>query len=211
MAGNRSGLKKTTITAIALAAMVAGFFIATILKNTGGNAPSQIQGAVLDTPRQIAVPGLTRDDGRPFTNSDLNGRWTLMFFGYTACPDICPITMNVLAEAKRQAGGEFPQVVLVSVDPERDSIDMLGEYVRYFDPDFVGVTGEEQMIQALTLQMSVVYMKMPGESGNENDYLIDHSSSILLINPEGQLAAFLKAPHTPGSINDSVAVVKAGY
>jgi len=211
MATKGSGLKKTTITAIALAAMVTGFFIATILKNTGGHAPVAIQGAVLDAPRQIAVPALTRDDGAPFTNDDLKGRWTLMFFGYTACPDICPITMNVLAEAKRQAGGEFPQVVLVSVDPERDAIDMLGEYVRYFDPDFVGVTGEEQMIQALTLQMSVVYMKMPGESGNEDDYLIDHSSSVLLINPEGQLAAFLKAPHTPGSINDSVAAVKAAY
>ena len=211
MATKGSGLKKTTITAIALAAMVTGFFAATILKNTGGNAPVAIQGAVLDAPRQIAVPELTRDDGAPFTNSDLNGRWTLMFFGYTACPDICPITMNVLAEAKRQAGGEFPQVVLVSVDPERDAIDMLGEYVRYFDPDFVGVTGKEQMIQALALQMSVVYMKMPGESGNEDDYLIDHSSSVLLVNPEGQLAAFLKAPHTPGSINDSVAAVKAVY
>ncbi len=211
MAGKGSGLKKSTITAIALAALVAGFFAATILKNTGSKAPVTIQGAVLDAPRQIAVPGLTRDDGRPFTNSDLKGRWTLMFFGYTACPDICPITMNVLAEAKRQAGGEFPQVVLVSVDPERDAIEMLGEYVRYFDPDFVGVTGEDRMIQALALQMSVVYMKMPGESGNEGDYLIDHSSAVLLINPEGQLAAFLKSPHTPGSINDSVAAVKAVY
>ena len=210
MASAGPGAKRITITVIALGAMVAGFWLATILKNTGGDAPP-IQGAVLDTPRQIAVPQLTKDDGQPFTAADLQGRWTLVFFGYTSCPDICPMTMNVLAEAKRQATGEFPQVVLVSVDPERDAVDMIGEYVRYFDPDFIGVTGEDRMIQALALQLSVVYMKMPGTSGDENDYLVDHSSSILLINPEGQLAAFLKAPHTPVGINEAVAVVKGVY
>jgi protein SCO1/2 len=204
-------LTKTAITVTALVALVAGVWLATILRTPEGNAPPQIQGAVLDTPRQIAVPELIRHDGEPFTDEDLKGNWTLMFFGYTSCPDICPMTMNVLREAKQQSSGDFPQVVLVSVDPERDSVDMLGEYVRYFDPDFIGVTGDEKMIQALTLQLSVVYMKMPGASGNENDYLVDHSSAVLLIDPAGQLAAFLKAPHTPTSINESVAAVRAVY
>jgi protein SCO1/2 len=90
------------------------------------------------------------------------------------------------------------------VDPQRDSVEMLGDYVHYFDEEFTGVTGEEKMIQALTLQTSVVYAKVPGASGDENDYLVDHSSAILLINPGGQLAAFLNAPHTPGGILDSV-------
>ncbi len=211
MANAKRGTSRITITVVALLAMVAGFWIATMVKTSVSKAPPVIQGAVLDTPRQIAVPELTRHDGKPFTNQDLTGRWTLVFFGYASCPDICPITMNVLAEAKKKAGGEFPQVIMVSVDPERDTVDMLGEYVRYFDKDFIGVTGDDQMLQALALQMSVVYMKMPGTSGNENDYLVDHSSSVLLINPRGQLAALLKAPHSPESINDSVAAVKAVY
>jgi protein SCO1/2 len=152
-----------------------------------------------------------KHDGTPFTNADLLGQWTLIFFGYTHCPDICPITMNVLAAAKKKANSEFPQVLFVSVDPERDTVDLLSSYVTYFDPEFVGVTGDGQMIEALTLQTSVLYMKIPGTSGNEKDYLVDHSSSILLLNPEGQLAAFLKAPHTPGSINDSLEKIKAVY
>lgn len=197
-------MKKILVIIAALGAMTAGFWLSTEMKSTDeGNRP-QIQGSVLATPRQIVVPELMKHDGNAFTDQDLNGRWTLMFFGYTHCPDICPMTMNVLAEAKSKAGGDFPQVVLVSVDPQRDSVEMLGDYVHYFDKEFIGVTGAEKMIQALTLQTSVVYAKMPGASGNENDYLVDHSSAILLINPGGQLTAFLNAPHTPSGILDSV-------
>jgi protein SCO1/2 len=199
-----SSVKKASIITFALLAMAAGFWLASTLKTPGNEDLQQVQGLVLKQARQIAVPELIKHDGRPFTNDDLNGQWTLMFFGYTHCPDVCPMTMNVLAEAKKKATGDFPQVVLVSVDPQRDSAALLADYVRYFDPEFTGVTGDEKMIQALTLQMSVMYMKMPGASGDENDYLVDHSSSVMLINPQGQLAAFLNAPHTPSSILDSV-------
>ena len=211
MASKKSPLSKNAIIVLAFAAMAVGFWLATMLKTPDREDPSQIQGAILHTPRQIAMPELIRHDGQAFTNEELKDRWTLVFFGYTSCPDICPVTMNVLAEAKKKADDEFPQVVLVSVDPQRDSVEMLGEYVHYFDPDFIGVTGDDSMIQALTLQMSVVYMKMPGASGNENDYLVDHSSSVMMINPEGQLVAFLKAPHTPSSINESVDAVRGLY
>jgi protein SCO1/2 len=204
-------MKKTPIMIFALVAMAAGFWLATEMKSSEKGGLPQIQGSILTTPRQIVVPELTKHDGNAFTDQDLNGQWTLIFFGYTHCPDICPMTMNVLAEAKKLANGEFPQVVLVSVDPQRDSVEMLGDYVRYFDPAFIGVTGEEKMIQALTLQTSVVYAKMPGASGNADDYLVDHSSAVLLINPKGQLAAFLNAPHTPSGINQSVAKVRKLY
>lgn len=200
-------LNKAGVVLFAVIAMTAGFWLATTLKSADSENIPNIQGVVLKPARQIAVPELTKHDGTAFTNADLNGKWTLMFFGYTHCPDICPTTMNVLAEAKKNSAGDFPQVVFVTLDPERDTVDMLGGYVHYFDPEFTGVTGDEKMIQALTLQASVLYMKVPGESGNDSDYLIDHSSSILLINPKGQLVAFLKAPHTPSSILDSVSKI----
>ena len=202
MAFQDSFLKKTGVVLFASIAMSAGFWLASELRAPDGN--TQLQGVVLKPPRQIQVPELTKQDGTPFTNEDLNGQWTLLFFGYTHCPDVCPTTMNVLAEAKKKSTGDFPQVVFISVDPQRDTVDVLGSYVHYFDPEFTGVTGDEKMIQALTLQASVLYMKVPGESGNENDYLVDHSSSVMLINPEVQLAAFLSAPHTPSSILESV-------
>lgn len=204
-------MKKLAVALFAVIAMAAGFWLATLLTQPATQELPQIHGSVVNPPRQIVVPDLIKHDGEVFSNEDLSGRWTLVFFGYTYCPDICPITMNVLAEAKNKAPAEFPQVIFVSVDPDRDTVELLADYVEYFDSEFIGVTGDENMIQALTLQTSVLYMKVPGASGNENDYLVDHSSSILLINPEGQLAAFLKAPHTPSSIIDSVAKVKAVY
>jgi len=200
-------LNKAGVALIAAIAVTAGFWLATTLKPPGSEHNVNIQGVVLKPARQIVVPELIKHDGSAFTNDDLNGKWTLMFFGYTHCPDICPTTMNVLAEAKKKSAGDFPRVVFVTVDPQRDTVDMLGDYVHYFDPEFTGVTGDEKMIQALALQASVLYMKVPGESGSDSDYLIDHSSSILLINPKGQLVAILKAPHTPGSILDSVSKI----
>ncbi len=210
MAFQDSLLKKTGVVLFASIAMSAGFWLASELR-TPDDGGVQLQGVVLKPPRQIQVPELTKQDGAAFTNEDLHGQWSLIFFGYTHCPDICPMTMNVLAEAKKKSSGDFPQVVFVSVDPQRDTVDLLDGYVRYFDPEFIGVTGDEKMIQALTLQASVLYMKVPSDSGNENDYLVDHSASILLINPEGQLAAFLSAPHTPAGINDSVSKVKGVF
>jgi protein SCO1/2 len=211
MPAGLSLLKKLAIFAIALIAMVSGFWLAKQLTTPQSPELPQILGAIVNPPRQLAVPELVKHTGEAFTNQDLAGQWTLVFFGYTYCPDICPITMNVLAEAKKRSPAEFPQVIFVSVDPDRDTVELLGDYVEYFDPAFIGVTGDEKMIQALTLQTSVLYMKVPGASGKENDYLVDHSSSVLLINPAGQLAAFLKAPHTPSGIVDSVAKVKAVY
>jgi protein SCO1 len=201
-------MSRITIAGIVLAsiaAMAIGFWLSSfdIVNPTPG-----FQGSLLDPPRHIALPTLVKDDGAAFTEADISGHWSLLFFGYTHCPDVCPVALNALAAAKKAAadylpGREFPRVIFVSVDPERDTTALLHDYVRYFDPEFTGVSGDEKMIQALTLQMSVVYMKVPSDAG-DNDYLVDHSSAILLLNPEGKLAAFLQPPHTPHSILDSL-------
>jgi len=210
-------MNRTGILGIVLAAIIAmaiGFWLASfdIVNPTPG-----FQGSLLEPPRRIAVPALVKDNGEPFTNADISGHWSLMFFGYTHCPDVCPVALNALASAKKDAAEgfpdrAFPRVIFVSVDPARDTAALLHDYVRYFDPEFTGVTGDENMIQALALQMSVVYMKVPVEKKNagngsamdSGDYLVDHSSAILLLNPEGKLAAFLQPPHTPQSLLDSL-------
>ena len=170
---------------------------------------SPIQGSILSPARKIAVPALVKDDGSVFTLDDITGHWSLLFFGYTHCPDICPTTMSVVAQARKIAianNNLFPQVYFVSVDPERDKVETLAEYVQYFDTDFIAVTGDEQLIKAFTLQMSVVYMKMPAED-NTGDYIIDHSSALLLINPEGELVAFFNSPHDPKTIVKDIKTV----
>jgi protein SCO1/2 len=169
---------------------------------------SPIQGTILSPARKIAVPALVKDDGRAFSIDDLTEHWSLLFFGYTHCPDVCPTTMAMLAQASKiaQANNDmFPQVIFISVDPERDKVEMLTEYVQYFDKDFIAVTGNEKLIKALTLQMSVVYMKMPVENNSaadsaDNGYLIDHSAALLLLNPEAELVAFFNPPHDPKTI-----------
>lgn len=172
----------------------------------------EIHGAMLPVARNIAIPALLRDDGAAFSETDLKNHWSVMFFGYTQCPDVCPTAMAVLKQAKDKAvleGMTFPKVIFVSVDPERDKLEMLGEYVRYFDKDFLGVTGDSKMIDALARQLSVVYMRVPAENGDPDNYTIDHSSALLLLDPQGRLTAFLTAPHTPAGILDSIKTVMA--
>ncbi len=227
----------------ALAALSAGYLLSVVLQDAvdqdfeavnekaledARKYFSPIQGSILSPTRKIAVPDLTKDNGEAFTLDDLTGKWHLLFFGYTHCPDICPTTMGTLAQAKKISKVNnhiFPDVIFISVDPERDKVELLGDYVRYFDKDFIGVTGSEDMIKALTLQVSVVYMKMAeqkpqkksvkhakkdagkdkvaNKDAESSGYLVDHSSALLLVNPEGRLVAFLNPPHSPDVIIDS--------
>ena len=220
---------KALIVIAAVTAMSAGFWLSLLLQGSNEKIYqdtlekardkevaearknfSPIQGSILSPARNIAVPALIKDNGQAFTLDDLTGHWSLLFFGYTHCPDICPTTMGVVAQARKTASANnhmFPQVFFISVDPERDKQKMLTEYVQYFDEDFIGVTGNEKLIKALTLQMSVVYMivpsgKMPMDNNSaagsaDSAYLIDHSAALLLLNPEGKLVAFFNPPHDP--------------
>ncbi|MBL4711217.1 MAG: SCO family protein [Gammaproteobacteria bacterium] len=204
---------KSLLLVAAIIAMLGGYWLSSMQKNAGDADVlsdkeqalataranfSPIQGTVLSPPRKIAIPALIKDDGNTFTLNDLTGRWHFLFFGYTHCPDVCPVTMGVMAQAKKMATENnhiFPGVIFVSVDPERDKVEMLADYVQYFDKEFIGVTGDEKLIKALTLQMSVVYLKVQAEASSVNGYLVDHSSSLILINPEGKLAAYFNSPH----------------
>ena len=214
---------KFIISVAAVAAMSAGLWLSS-MQQSGDEASveqqkqkelaearnnySPIQGTILSPARKIIIPELLTDNGEKFTLEDIKGHWSLLFFGYTHCPDICPVTLGVVAQAKKTATSfnhMFPQVVFVSVDPDRDKVEMLSDYVQYFDKDFVGVTGDAEMIKALTLQMSVVYMKVPVDNGtsvNSDDsvYNVDHSSSLLLVNPDGKLVAFFNPPHDSKTI-----------
>lgn len=196
-------------------AMGAGFWLSSSQTSSpDSNTPTTSEqvmgfhGTRLPVPRKLAMPELSKADGTAFTLADISGHWSLLFYGYTSCPDICPTTMNMLAAAKKQAQIDFPQVYFISVDPARDTLPNLAAYVQYFDKDFTGVTGSEKMLQALALQTSAVFMKAPAASGSENDYLMDHSSALLMINPQGQLVAFINPPHTAASILKAVTAIK---
>ncbi|VAW51751.1 Cytochrome oxidase biogenesis protein Sco1/SenC/PrrC, thiol-disulfide reductase involved in Cu(I) insertion into CoxII Cu(A) center [hydrothermal vent metagenome] len=204
---------KSVIAVAAMLALSVGYWASNIYNNTTATAAdkklaearknfSPIQGAIISPARKIGIPALIKDNGETLTLNDLTGNWHFLFFGYTNCPDICPVTMGVVAQAKKEAEAAnqvFPEVFFISVDPDRDKIKALAEYVQYFDKDFVGVTGDKNLLKALTLQLSVVYMDTPADKAT-GDYAVDHSSALLLINPEGKLQAFFNPPHNPKTI-----------
>ena len=142
--------------------------------------------------REIRPFQLVDQDGDSVGLSSLKGRWSLLFFGFTYCPDICPTTLGVLNQAMKKIETP-PSVILVSVDPERDTPSLLKQYMVSFNPSFKGYTGEFDQIVGLATNLNVAFGKVPGPQ--PGTYLVDHSASIVVVSPEGKYAGFIKAPH----------------
>ncbi len=158
---------------------------------------------VLETPRRFSDFELLDNHGEKFTREDFEGRWTLLFPAFTFCPDICPTTLatlNRLYNALDEAEREQLQVVMLSVDPERDTPQQLDAYVTYFNPDFIGLTGAGPQILNLATQLSVVYSRVPLEGDN---YTMDHSSNVVVINPRGDYHGFFRPPLEEGAMRQA--------
>jgi len=149
---------------------------------------------LFETPRDPGAFALVDHRGEPFTAGRLEGGWTLLFFGFTHCPDICPTTMSFLADLHRQlesTEAADTRVVMVTVDPARDTPEALADYVPYFHPDFVGVTGEFLDILSFAQTFNAPFRKVTAEDGS---YQVDHSANVILVNPRGDYHGFFRAP-----------------
>jgi protein SCO1/2 len=172
----------------ALCAALAGFWLARELDSSG---PALASGTWLPRPKEIGEFHLIDNLGRPFARGDLQGKPTLVFFGFTHCPDVCPTTLAKLAQIKKQAGLQDLRVVFVSVDPERDTASTVNQYVHAFDPDFVGLTGDPRTITELAAQFGVAVNKVTLPGG---DYTMDHSAVVFLLNDRAQIAGIFTPP-----------------
>ncbi|MEH6515652.1 MAG: SCO family protein [Halioglobus sp.] len=190
------GVKTTVaVVLVLIVIVVAGFVYRVQQPRVMTNTEMQINGLYLhQTPRDIGEFELVDHHGAPFTASSLEGGWTLIFFGFSYCPDICPTTMAFLD----QFVGQLPddeardtEVVMISVDPVRDTVSQLAAYVPFFNADFLGVTGEFLAIHRVATALNTPFRKVPGQG---EDYLIDHSANVVLINPRGDYHGFFKAP-----------------
>jgi len=148
-----------------------------------------------DKPRLIKNFMLQDHHGKEFSKEQLKGKWTLVFFGFTYCPDVCPTTMatlkNMIAGIEDKNIADSTRVLLVSVDPARDTPAQLAQYVPYFDPSFIGITGEFMTIYGFASNLSAPFQKVA--DGGEN-YTVDHSANLFLINPQGDYQGFFKPP-----------------
>ena len=180
---------------VAAVAAVAGLVVANFVFKPDQMPGTQIaSGTLLPAPRAIPEFTLQGTDGQPFTRSRFDGKWSVIFVGFTHCPDICPNTMGLLksVRAKLAESGQSLQVVLLSVDPERDTPETLKQYVTYFDPSFLGATGPNTELDKLGAAMGFVYMKSPGAT--PETYNVDHSSALILVNPQAQVAGYFTPP-----------------
>ena len=149
---------------------------------------------LFDTPRDPGEFSLIDHHGSPFAREDLIDQWTLIFFGFTHCPDICPTTMAELAELKAQLVGteaSDARVVMLSVDPARDTPERLAQYVPYFHADFVGVTGDFTDILSFAQRLNAPFRKVSEPDGA---YQMEHSANVMLMNPRGDYHGFFRAP-----------------
>jgi protein SCO1 len=202
-ASNDSSSLPLLIAAAVLALAVGAWLASSLLPRMGAPEPDDLVTATyLAGGKPVVQFSLIDHHGQTFDNSRLHGQWTFVFFGFTHCPDICPMTLAVLDEVERRidAEGLGPvQSVFVSVDPQRDTPERLAEYVPYFNPGFIGVTGAEEEPKKFTRDLGILYVRHePEENGS---YMVDHSSSLLLFSPDGELAALFRAPHQPDPVH----------
>jgi protein SCO1/2 len=198
-------LRTTVSLSLVFVAIVLGMFVYSVIRNPVLSNEQLLQRGVfvLPSPREIAPFELTTHTGEPFTLEDLQGHWSFIFFGFTHCPDVCPTSMAVMAEARRRLADEFPEAVdefqgiLVSVDPERDDQHTLARYVQAFSPSFIGLRGGKAATADLTTQVNVVFAKVPADDGS---YQVDHSANIVIVNPRGHYHGFAKMPHEADNI-----------
>ena len=161
---------------------------------------------VLPDARVIADFRLADHHSQPFSLADLRGKWSLIFFGFTDCPDVCPGTLFELQKVNAnmiqalEAESDRPQILFFSVDPERDTPAKLEQYLSYFDPGFIGITGDQVQLLPLTRQLGIAYRIDDHEPGTQQ-YDVAHSVSILLTDPEGRLYGAFPAPHDAEKIS----------
>ena len=200
--------KRLIIFVVAIAAVVAGVWTS---YRFVAPPPEPRAATVLPTPVELPEFALLDQAGRPVGRDVFAGQWDLVFFGFTHCPDICPMTLQVLANAKRQladAGHEpLPRIVLVSVDPERDTPASLRQYVDYFGAGNLGITGDLAEIRKLTDGLGIFFNKVPRDDG---DYTVDHSAVVLLVNPRGEFHALFGSPHDVNTYVHDLPIVMAG-
>ncbi|QSB20325.1 SCO family protein [Pseudomonas sp. 15A4] len=189
--------QKTVLILVAILALVLGLTVYHTLSGIDqGDQTALVDAGIILLPQSRTVPdlSLTDQDAQPLSLSQLKGKWTVLFFGYTFCPDICPTTLAQLRQIKSELPGEAVdklRIVLVSVDPDRDTPQQLKQYLGYFDKQFVGLRAPVDTLQKLANAVSIPYI--PADTSKPG-YTVDHSGNLALLGPDGTQRGFIRAP-----------------
>ncbi len=194
--------RRLLVPLLMLCAALAGVVLGRFYFSPPASGPVALaSGTALAPTRALPDFSLVTEAAEPAGPADLAGRWTFLFFGFTHCPEACPMTLAMLRSVREALATQLPDrlvpgILLVSVDPERDTPEVMRQYLAGFDASFMGLTGAPDEVRAFATALSVPYRKVP----MGDDYMIDHSTAILLLNPEGRLAAVFTAPQQAGAL-----------
>lgn len=196
---------------VGIVAIAAGMLLSrALLDRTGG--PTLAKATLLEPSRPLPPMTFVDDQGQPFGPDRLRGHWSILFFGFTSCPDICPTTLALLAQVEKQLADlpveQRPRIVLVSVDPRRDPPEQLAKYVKSFSPTFTGITAEQDAVHEFALQMGVPVAISPLPGGS---YTVDHSAAIFIVDPSGALRALSSTPHNVPLIAEDYRSIVAAF
>lgn len=162
-------------------------------------------------PRAIPEFELDQPSGKKLTLADWRGHWTLVYFGYASCPDVCPTTLaafkQVWAQLAKLGIADRWRFDFISVDPKRDTPDVLRNYVAFFNPDFVAATGSDDELTRLTRSLGLLYSRTPTANGDEQ---VDHSASVVIVDPEGRLVGMFRPPFAPDAVASDLALFANG-
>ena len=189
--------QKTVFILVAIVALILGLTVNRVLTDRGtGDQAALLDAGIILLPKSRTLPDLKMldQDGQPVVVNELKGKWTLLFFGYTFCPDICPTTLAQLRQIKSElpkATVDKLRIVLISVDPNRDTPQQLKQYLGYFDKAFIGLNAPVQDIQKLANAVSIPFI--PADTSKPN-YTVDHSGNLALLGPDGTQRGFIRAP-----------------
>ena len=175
------------------------------LDDPSARAPETQAVTLFPQARPLPPFSLQQSDGTQLVPGELQGHWTVVFIGFTFCPDVCPTTLAELAQAQRQwedlPEAVRPRVLFVSVDPERDTPERAGEYAAAFHPDILAATADIPALEAFTRSLSLVFMKVaPPEGFPDSQYTIDHSGSLAVLDPQARMAGVISPPFDPAAI-----------
>ena len=185
------------------------------IQSRDGSIPAGLEATVLDKARPLSPFALQDHNGQAFTDQTLKGHWNFLFFGYTHCPDVCPIALKVMQDTWKQiphdsADKAAARMFFISVDPDRDTPELLKQYVSYFDPSFIGVTGKADEIDKLTGQLGILY-GFEDKDPKTGSYNVNHSAQFVLIDPQGRLRAVISPPHDPATIASNFQSIRNYY
>lgn len=208
---------RTTVT-ILIAALAAGLGLWAAQHQFGTPSATkwpQTQAVRLfDPPRELPAFSLRQSDGTPLVPGELKGHWTLVFLGFTHCPDICPTTLATMARAQTQwasiPDSTRPRLLFVSVDPERDTPDRIGEYAHAFHRDTLAATADVPALENFARSLSMVFARVPPEEGAPADgYSVDHSAALAVLDPQGRMSGLIQPPFDAKAIAADMAALTA--